>query len=37
MRQQPPYVDEFLTVTIPHTQVASLWLLRGGDNGCWCR
>ena len=34
MRQQPPFVDEFLTVTIPHTQVASLWWLRGGDNGC---
>mgnify|MGYP007127784582 CR=1 FL=1 len=24
MRQQPPFVDEFLTVTIPHTQVLSL-------------
>jgi hypothetical protein len=24
MRQQPPYVDEFLTVSIPHTQVLLL-------------
>jgi hypothetical protein len=37
MRQQPPFVDEFLTVTIPHTQVASLWWSRAGDNGCWRR
>ena len=27
MRQQPPYVDEFLTVSIPHTQVLLLLLL----------
>ena len=37
MRQQPPFVDEFLTVTIPHTQVTSLWWFRAGDNGCWRR
>ncbi len=24
MKQQPPYVDEFLTVSIPHTQVMPL-------------
>ena len=27
MRQQPPFVDEFLTVSIPHTQVMMMMMM----------